>query len=88
MSSDLVKCFTTREVMRWPWIEELYGPTLRETQVFAKGGDGSGTKRWDDLHTRIVEHVRSSSSSYIRALPNQPFHPLRIYVSSRNTIPA
>ncbi|ORY31371.1 hypothetical protein BCR39DRAFT_571286 [Naematelia encephala] len=32
---DLVKCFVTKELMRWPGIETLYGPTLRQTPVFS-----------------------------------------------------
>lgn len=50
--SNLVKCFVTRELMRWPGIVELYGEFLRATPVF------SIEKRWDDLHTRVIEHVR------------------------------
>lgn len=37
--------------MRWPGIESLYGPFLRKTPVF------SIEKRWEDLHTRVIEHV-------------------------------
>ncbi len=48
-----MKCFTTRELMRWPGVEGIYGPTLRNTEVFGKD---SG-KRWEDLHTRVIEHV-------------------------------
>lgn len=33
--SDLVKCFVTNELMRWPGIESLYGQTLRQSPVFA-----------------------------------------------------
>ena len=51
--SNLVKCFVTRELMRWPGIQEIYGPTLRSTHVF--GNDQE--KRWEDLHTRVIEHV-------------------------------
>ncbi|RSH89355.1 hypothetical protein EHS25_002467 [Saitozyma podzolica] len=34
---DLLKCFITKELMRWPGIESLYGPTLRQSPVFAPG---------------------------------------------------
>ncbi|WVQ65751.1 uncharacterized protein L199_003929 [Kwoniella botswanensis] len=34
---DLVKCFVTRELMRWSGIEQLYGPTLRQSPIFASG---------------------------------------------------
>jgi 26S proteasome regulatory subunit N5 len=46
-----VKCFTTAELMRWPGIEDIYGPHLRTTDVF------QDKKRLEDLHTRVVEHV-------------------------------
>jgi 26S proteasome regulatory subunit N5 len=49
--SNLVKCFVTKELMRWPGIEMIYGPLLRTTPVF------SSDKRWEDLHTRVIEHV-------------------------------
>jgi 26S proteasome regulatory subunit N5 len=32
-------------------MEALYGSHLRETDVF------KDDKRWEDLHTRIIEHV-------------------------------
>jgi 26S proteasome regulatory subunit N5 len=32
---ELLKCFVTKELMRWPGIEKLYGPTLRQSPVFA-----------------------------------------------------
>lgn len=47
--------------MRWPGIESIYGPTLRATTVYGPGGDGAGDKRWEDLHTRVIEHVSSSA---------------------------
>lgn len=68
--SDLIKCFTTPELMRWPGIEALYGESLRQTKVFGSKGvaglagdieeseaDWQGDKRWDVLHDRVVEHV-------------------------------
>ena len=33
--SNLVKCFTMRELMQWPSIESLYGKFLRKTPVFS-----------------------------------------------------
>ncbi|KAH7885964.1 hypothetical protein F5I97DRAFT_1183425 [Phlebopus sp. FC_14] len=47
---NLVKSFVTRELMRWPGIESIYGPFLRTTPVF------SVAKQWEDLHTRVIEH--------------------------------
>jgi 26S proteasome regulatory subunit N5 len=43
----LLKCFITKELMRWPGIESLYGPTLRQSPVFAPGstlGKKTGAK--------------------------------------------
>lgn len=44
--------------MRWPGIEGIYGPTLRTNTVFGEGGE----KRWEDLHTRVIEHARLFTS--------------------------
>lgn len=76
MRSDIVKCFTTSELMRWPGVQELYGPALRRTKVFGPAGttgvdgdveeaDEGGEARWEELHSRVVEHVR------LRAQPNR-----------------
>ncbi|PWN95489.1 putative RPN5-26S proteasome regulatory subunit [Tilletiopsis washingtonensis] len=51
---NLLKCFTTPELMRWPGIEALYGPLLRATPTFEPGTDGD--YRWEELHKRVVEH--------------------------------
>ncbi|KAH9944178.1 PCI-domain-containing protein [Epithele typhae] len=57
----LVKCFTTPELMRWPGIEQIYGPHLKKTIVF------SADKLWEDLHTRVIEHnIRIMSQYYTR----------------------
>lgn len=40
--------------MRWPGIESIYGPFLRTTPVF------SNAAQWEDLHTRVIEHVSIS----------------------------
>ena len=53
VTSALVKCFTTPELMRWPGIEQIYGPHLKQTSVF------QSPKLWEDLHTRVIEHVSS-----------------------------
>lgn len=45
--------------MRWPGIESIYGPFLRTTPVF------SNAAQWEDLHTRVIEHV---SVSYFPAI--------------------
>ncbi|KAI6008354.1 hypothetical protein F5J12DRAFT_73693 [Pisolithus orientalis] len=58
---NLVKSFVTRELMRWPGIEALYGPFLRVTPVF------SVAKQWEDLHTRVIEHnIRVVAYYYTR----------------------
>ncbi|TFK56583.1 hypothetical protein OE88DRAFT_36148 [Heliocybe sulcata] len=58
---NLVKCFTTPELMRWPGIESIYGPFLRKTPVFSEDA------RWEDLHTRVIEHnVRVVAQYYTR----------------------
>jgi 26S proteasome regulatory subunit N5 len=56
---NLLKCFTTPELMRWPGIEALYGPLLRATPTFEPGTDGD--YRWEELHKRVVEHVSSAA---------------------------
>ncbi|KAF5312350.1 hypothetical protein D9619_002908 [Psilocybe cf. subviscida] len=58
---NLVKCFVTTELMRWPGIESIYGAFLRKTPVFKT------EQRWEDLHTRVVEHnIRVVAQYYTR----------------------
>jgi 26S proteasome regulatory subunit N5 len=58
---NLVKCFVTTELMRWPGIVSIYGEFLRKTPVF------SSEKRWEDLHTRVIEHnIRVVAQYYSR----------------------
>lgn len=75
--SNLIKCFTTPELMRWPGIESLYGDSLRKTKAFGSAGvvgiagdveetESHGDARWEDLHNRVVEHVRRSAHSRSR----------------------
>ncbi|KAJ7510249.1 PCI-domain-containing protein, partial [Mycena galericulata] len=40
---NLLKCFTTRELIRWPGIETIYGGFLRKTPVF------SSENQWEDF---------------------------------------
>ncbi|KAI5454930.1 proteasome regulatory particle subunit [Naganishia albida] len=67
---ELLKSFITKELMRWPGVESLYGPTLRESDVFAPssgaaGVEDAGTKRWENLHQRVIEHnIRVIASYY------------------------
>ena len=57
--------------MRWPGIESIYGPYLRQTDVF------TSDKLWEDLHTRVIEHVCHplllNYQTYIRLEPNTIF---------------
>lgn len=46
--------------MRWPGVESLYGPHLRPATIF------TGDKIWEDLHTRVIEHVSYYPSPSIR----------------------
>jgi len=58
---NLAKCFVTRELMRWPGIESIYGQFLRQTPIFSQD------KRWEDLHTRVIEHnIRVVAEYYTR----------------------
>jgi hypothetical protein len=66
--------------MRWPGIQELYGPALRKSKVFGPKGTAGvdagdieeedkfaqGDKRWEELHQRVVEHVRTVISLSFR----------------------
>ncbi|KAJ9106080.1 hypothetical protein QFC21_001219 [Naganishia friedmannii] len=67
---ELLKSFITKELMRWPGVESLYGPVLRESDVFAPssgavGVEDAGNKRWENLHKRVIEHnIRVIASYY------------------------
>jgi 26S proteasome regulatory subunit N5 len=42
-----MKCFVTKELMRGPGIESLYGPTIRQSPIFAPSsvlGKKTGSK--------------------------------------------
>ncbi|VDC00867.1 unnamed protein product [Peniophora sp. CBMAI 1063] len=47
---QILKSFTSQEIMRWPAIGQVYGSFLRETGVFKVD------KHWEDPHIRIIEH--------------------------------
>ncbi|KAJ3069031.1 26S proteasome non-ATPase regulatory subunit 12 [Podochytrium sp. JEL0797] len=62
---DLVKCFVTNELVRWPKIEEIYGPTLKATVTFDKSEGGQA--RLKALHDRVIEHnIRVIAKYYTR----------------------
>lgn len=49
--------------MRWPGIEALYSPILRNSPAFGSGP--AGAERWETLHQRVVEHnIRVVSKYY------------------------
>lgn len=56
---QLVRMFTTLELIRWPKVEEVYGDKLKTFWVFdvtdAESGAAS-TQRWQDLRQRVIEH--------------------------------
>lgn len=54
--SDLVKCFITNELMRWPGIESLYGQTLRQSPVFAQDSK-LGVKTGSNAEGKTTEEV-------------------------------
>ncbi|GAA6083412.1 26S proteasome non-ATPase regulatory subunit 12, partial [Tachysurus ichikawai] len=71
---DLLKQFTTMELMRWSSLVEDYGKELREgspdspaTDVFTQTEEGE--KRWQDLKNRVVEHnIRIMAKYYTRIM--------------------
>ena len=71
MHAQLVKCFTTPELMRWPGIDDVYGKHLRATPVFGPVSDSDkddrGAKRYAALKDRVIEHnVRVIARYYTR----------------------
>ena len=57
---DLLKCFTTAELMNWTHLQEVYKAEMSTgktaTGVFDFNTE-KGKERWDDLRKRVVEHV-------------------------------
>ncbi|KAJ1986742.1 proteasome regulatory particle subunit [Dimargaris cristalligena] len=63
---QLIKNFTTDELMRWSRIMEVYGTTLSQTTVFQANTD-IGKQNWDSLHKRVIEHnLRVIAKYYTR----------------------
>ncbi|EDO38521.1 predicted protein [Nematostella vectensis] len=65
---ELLKCFTTSELMNWAHVQQQYGPELHGSAlgVFDTNTD-NGKKRWDDLRKRVVEHnIRVMAKYYTR----------------------
>ena len=62
--SEFLKLFTTEELMRWPRVEQIYRNAFDSTDVF-RSSDELGTKRWNVLRERVVEHnIRVISKYY------------------------
>ncbi|KAJ2993834.1 26S proteasome non-ATPase regulatory subunit 12 [Globomyces sp. JEL0801] len=55
---NFLKCFITNELMRWSKIDELYGATLKATNVFPVAQE-EGKKRYEVLHKREAEEFLS-----------------------------
>ncbi|ROV88093.1 hypothetical protein VSDG_09361 [Cytospora chrysosperma] len=71
LEAKLLEEFTVQELMRWPNVEQLYGPDLCQTDIFdAKFGSSTDPKahqRWQDLRKRVIEHnVRVIAKYYTR----------------------
>jgi 26S proteasome regulatory subunit N5 len=63
---QLLKSFTTVELMRWPKIDQMYKAELQKSFVFSATAPG-GSGRWKDLHDRVIEHnIRVISNYYER----------------------
>eukprot|EP01104_Vermistella_antarctica_P003921 TRINITY_DN142_c4_g1_i1.p1 TRINITY_DN142_c4_g1~~TRINITY_DN142_c4_g1_i1.p1 ORF type:complete len:524 (+),score=163.72 TRINITY_DN142_c4_g1_i1:202-1572(+) len=60
----LLKYFATLEIMRWPFIENLWRSELETLKEFT--GEG-GEKLWKALHGRVIEHnIRVIAGYYSR----------------------
>lgn len=71
---EIIKCFTADELMRWPKVEQIYGPPFKQADIFAPATDGSKA-RWEDLRKRVVEHnLRVISKYYTRIRTPQLTH--------------
>lgn len=68
--AQLLKLFTVPELMRWPSIQENFGPHLCSTDIFSAKEDTKDPKahqRWLDFRKRVIEHnVRVVAKYYTR----------------------
>lgn len=66
----LLKLFTIPELMRWPMVEEQFGPHLRSTDIFSNAPsptDPKAHERYLALRQRVIEHnVRVIAKYYTR----------------------
>lgn len=62
---QLLKLFTTPELIKWSGLCQLYESTLKTTPIFS--GNDQAKKRWNDLKNRVVEHnIRVMAQYYTR----------------------
>lgn len=62
---QLLKLFTTSELIKWSGLCELYEAQLKSTDVFS--GSENAQQRWKDLRSRVVEHnIRVMAKYYTR----------------------
>ncbi|CAH1110000.1 unnamed protein product [Psylliodes chrysocephalus] len=62
---QLLKLFTTPELIKWSGLCDLYEKPLKSTPVFSSNDQGQ--KRWADLKSRVVEHnIRVMAKYYTR----------------------
>ncbi|CAG9857042.1 unnamed protein product [Phyllotreta striolata] len=67
---QLLKLFTTPELIKWSGLCDLYEKPLKATPIFAKNDQGQ--KRWADLRSRVVEHnIRVMAKYYTRISINR-----------------
>ncbi|CAH0564016.1 unnamed protein product [Brassicogethes aeneus] len=65
MYKQLLKLFTTPELIKWSGLCELYEKQLKSTPVFS--GNEPAKKRWENLKSRVVEHnIRVMAKYYTR----------------------
>lgn len=62
---QLLKLFTTPELIKWSGLCEIYESNLKQTDVFT--GTEKAEQRWKDLRSRVVEHnIRVMAKYYTR----------------------
>ena len=66
----LLKLFTIPELMRWPMVDQQFGPHLCSTDIFSKTSETNDPKshtRYMALRSRVIEHnVRVIAQYYTR----------------------
>lgn len=63
---QLLKQFTTPELIKWSGLCEIYEQELKKTDVFIPSASQAG-QRWKDLQSRVVEHnIRVMAKYYTR----------------------